>query len=56
VLVELITIGDGAAVGSGSVITDSVEADSLALGGGSQTGKAGGAKKGRELINAGSSK
>lgn len=40
-LVAPVTIGDGAFVASGSVITDSVEADALALGRGRQTVKAG---------------
>ena len=43
-LVAPVTIGDGAYVGSGSVITEDVPKDALALGRGRQTAKAGWAK------------
>ena len=48
-----VKIGDGAYVGSGSVITDDVPADALALGRGQQTVKEGWAKRLRSLKSAG---
>jgi len=47
-LVAPVTIGDGAYIGSGSVITKNVPADALALGRGQQTVKEGWAKRLRE--------
>jgi bifunctional UDP-N-acetylglucosamine pyrophosphorylase/glucosamine-1-phosphate N-acetyltransferase len=47
-LVAPVTIGDGAYIGSGSVITKDVPADALALGRGQQTVKEGWAKRLRE--------
>ena len=44
-----VKIGDGAYVGSGSVITADVPADALALGRGRQTVKEGWARRLREL-------
>jgi bifunctional UDP-N-acetylglucosamine pyrophosphorylase/glucosamine-1-phosphate N-acetyltransferase len=43
-----VTIGDGAYIGSGSVITKSVEADALAVARGRQEDKAGWAKAFRD--------
>jgi bifunctional UDP-N-acetylglucosamine pyrophosphorylase/glucosamine-1-phosphate N-acetyltransferase len=48
-LVAPVTIGDGAYVGSGSVITSDVPADALAIGRGRQTIKEGWAKRLRDL-------
>jgi bifunctional UDP-N-acetylglucosamine pyrophosphorylase/glucosamine-1-phosphate N-acetyltransferase len=47
-LVAPVKIGDGAYVGSGSVITEDVPADALALGRGRQAVKAGWARNRRE--------
>jgi bifunctional UDP-N-acetylglucosamine pyrophosphorylase / glucosamine-1-phosphate N-acetyltransferase len=52
-LVAPVKIGDGAYVGSGSVITDDVPADSLALGRGRQVIKEGWAARLRSLVGAG---
>ena len=49
-LVAPVTIGDGAVVGAGSVITSDVEADSLALGRSEQKGIAGWARRFRERM------
>jgi bifunctional UDP-N-acetylglucosamine pyrophosphorylase/glucosamine-1-phosphate N-acetyltransferase len=49
-LVAPVTIGEGAVVGAGSVITKDVEADSLALGRGEQKGIAGWAMRFRERM------
>src|SRR5215210_7008585 len=49
-LVAPVTIGDGAVVGAGSVITEDVEADSLAIERGEQKGIAGWAKRFRERM------
>ena len=48
-MVAPVTIGDGAYVGSGSVITTNVPPDSLAIGRGRQTVKEGWAKRLRDL-------
>ena len=48
-LVAPVTIGDGAYVGSGSVITADVPADALAIGRGRQTVKEGWAKRLKDL-------
>lgn len=50
-LVAPVKIGDGAYVGSGSVITDDVPTDALAIGRGRQVNKAGGAARLRELYS-----
>ena len=50
-LVAPVTIGDGAVVGAGSVITSDVEADSLALERSDQKGIAGWARRFRERMN-----
>ncbi|HUP67751.1 MAG TPA: bifunctional UDP-N-acetylglucosamine diphosphorylase/glucosamine-1-phosphate N-acetyltransferase GlmU [Sphingomicrobium sp.] len=49
-LVAPVTVGDGAVVGAGSVITEDVEADSLALERSEQKGIAGWAKRFRERM------
>src|SRR5690349_3112887 len=49
-LVAPVTIGDGAVVGAGSVITENVEADSLAVERAEQRGVAGWAKRFRERM------
>ncbi|MEO7157258.1 MAG: bifunctional UDP-N-acetylglucosamine diphosphorylase/glucosamine-1-phosphate N-acetyltransferase GlmU [Vicinamibacterales bacterium] len=49
-LVAPVTIGAGAVIGAGSVITQDVEADSLAVARGDQTGVAGWAKRFRERM------
>ena len=49
-LVAPVTIGDGAVVGAGSVITEDVEADALAVERGEQKGIAGWARKFRERM------
>lgn len=49
-LVAPVTIGDGAIVGAGSVITEDVEADSLAIARGEQKGISGWAKRFRERM------
>ncbi|MEO7276863.1 MAG: DapH/DapD/GlmU-related protein, partial [Sphingomicrobium sp.] len=49
-LVAPVSIGEGAIVGAGSVITKDVEADSLALGRGEQKGLSGWAKRFRERM------
>ena len=49
-LVAPVTIGDGAVVGAGSVITEDVEADSLAVERGEQKGIAGWARRFRERM------
>lgn len=51
-LVAPVRIGDGAYVGSGSVITDEVEADALALGRGRQAAKPGWAARFRKAMSA----
>ncbi|MBS0247429.1 MAG: bifunctional UDP-N-acetylglucosamine diphosphorylase/glucosamine-1-phosphate N-acetyltransferase GlmU [Proteobacteria bacterium] len=48
-LVAPVKIGDGAYIGSGSVITDDVPADALAIGRGRQVNKEGGAARLREI-------
>ncbi len=48
-LVAPVKIGDGAYIGSGSVITDDVPADALAIGRGRQVNKEGGAARLREM-------
>jgi bifunctional UDP-N-acetylglucosamine pyrophosphorylase/glucosamine-1-phosphate N-acetyltransferase len=55
-LVAPVTIGDGAYVGSGSVITRDVPADALALGRGQQTVKEGWAKRLRAAQSVGKKK
>jgi bifunctional UDP-N-acetylglucosamine pyrophosphorylase/glucosamine-1-phosphate N-acetyltransferase len=45
-----VTIGEGAIVGAGSVITTDVEPDALAVGRGKQKGFSGWAKNFRELM------
>jgi bifunctional UDP-N-acetylglucosamine pyrophosphorylase/glucosamine-1-phosphate N-acetyltransferase len=45
VLVAPVTVGDGVYIGAGSVITDNIEADALALGRARQVVKAGGAQR-----------
>ena len=52
-LVAPVKIGDGAYIGSGSVITDDVPADALALGRGRQVIKEGWAARLRSLVGAG---
>ncbi|NDA47557.1 MAG: bifunctional UDP-N-acetylglucosamine diphosphorylase/glucosamine-1-phosphate N-acetyltransferase GlmU, partial [Alphaproteobacteria bacterium] len=47
-LVAPVTIGDGAYIGSGSVVTENVEPDALALGRGRQAQKPGWAKTFRD--------
>ncbi len=54
-LVAPVTIGDGAYVASGSVITDDVEGDALAIGRGRQVNKAGRAAELRAKLKGGSS-
>jgi bifunctional UDP-N-acetylglucosamine pyrophosphorylase/glucosamine-1-phosphate N-acetyltransferase len=49
-LVAPVTIGDGAVVGAGSVITENVDADALALERSEQKGVAGWAKRFRERM------
>jgi bifunctional UDP-N-acetylglucosamine pyrophosphorylase/glucosamine-1-phosphate N-acetyltransferase len=49
-LVAPVTVGDGAVVGAGSVITEDVEADSLAVERGEQRGVAGWARRFRERM------
>ena len=51
-LVAPVSIGEGAVVGAGSVITEDVEAHSLALGRGKQTGVAGWAQRFRDKMTA----
>jgi bifunctional UDP-N-acetylglucosamine pyrophosphorylase/glucosamine-1-phosphate N-acetyltransferase len=50
-LVAPVTVGDGAIVGAGSVITSDVDADSLAVARGEQKGVAGWAKRFRERMS-----
>ena len=50
-LVAPVTIGDGAVIGAGSVITEDVEADALAVERSEQKGIAGWAKRFRERMS-----
>ncbi|MCA1748172.1 MAG: bifunctional UDP-N-acetylglucosamine diphosphorylase/glucosamine-1-phosphate N-acetyltransferase GlmU, partial [Sphingomonadales bacterium] len=49
-LVAPVTVGKGAIVGAGSVVTQDVEEDALALGRGEQSAKPGWAKRFREIM------